>query len=178
MGEWFVSASVTIAFNAALFCVIQPNSGVQVLPVLWRRGVKFGMGDSDDSNESEQQRDLGVMSLYSDRKPTLDDITIDGISNIRTGLNEILMDSKWKVLAFYASEHALLTFSNSPTLYDATVQANDVRVFDKGNEPDLQSVYQAAPQLCVSGRQGVCAGAFARLCYHARYFIERDLAEM
>ncbi|KAF9979277.1 hypothetical protein BGZ73_002546 [Actinomortierella ambigua] len=63
------------------------GSGVQVLPVEWRRQITFGMANEDE----ELQRDLSTPEA-EEGKPTLDDIMPDGVPTIRMLVSDVLMD--------------------------------------------------------------------------------------
>ncbi|KAF9188500.1 hypothetical protein BGZ51_000537 [Haplosporangium sp. Z 767] len=65
-----------------------PNgSGVQVLPVEWRRQIVFGMASEDE----ELQRDLSTPEV-EEGCPTMDDIMLDGVPTIRMLVSDVLMD--------------------------------------------------------------------------------------
>lgn len=68
----------------------RPN-GIQVLPIMWRQDVKFGMAADD---EEGIEADLGTVGV-EDGCPTLDELTLDGVPNIRTVVSDVLMDSKY-----------------------------------------------------------------------------------
>ncbi|KAG0236411.1 hypothetical protein BGW42_003569 [Actinomortierella wolfii] len=63
------------------------GSGVQVLPVEWRRQITFGMANDDE----ELQRDLSTPEA-EEGKPTLEDIMPDGVPTIRMLVSDVLMD--------------------------------------------------------------------------------------
>lgn len=65
----------------------RPN-GIQVLPIMWRQDVKFGMAADD---EEAVEADLGTVGV-EDGCPTLDELTLDGVPNIRTVVSDVLMD--------------------------------------------------------------------------------------
>ncbi|KAF9902954.1 hypothetical protein EC991_004330 [Linnemannia zychae] len=64
------------------------GSGVQVLPVEWRRQIVFGMANDDDEN---LQRDLSTPEA-EEGCPTMDDIMLDGVPTIRMLVSDVLMD--------------------------------------------------------------------------------------
>ncbi|KAF7727293.1 hypothetical protein EC973_007809 [Apophysomyces ossiformis] len=66
----------------------QRSNGIQVLPILWRQDIKFGMA-SDDEDGAEA--DLGMLEA-DDGCPTLDELTLEGVPNIRTVVSDVLMD--------------------------------------------------------------------------------------
>ncbi|KAF8928940.1 hypothetical protein BGZ52_002734, partial [Haplosporangium bisporale] len=63
------------------------GSGVQVLPVEWRRQIVFGMANDDE----ELQRDLSTPEA-EEGCPTMDDIMLDGVPTIRMLVSDVLMD--------------------------------------------------------------------------------------
>lgn len=70
-----------------------PN-GIQVLPILWRNSIIFGV---DDEAEADNESDLGLSSdNIDDGCPTIDEITLDGAPNIRTLVSDVFLDSKKK----------------------------------------------------------------------------------
>lgn len=68
----------------------RPN-GIQVLPILWRKGILFGTDDTDP--DSKLESDIGI-SEDDDGCPTLDEITLEGAPNIRTLVSDVFLDSK------------------------------------------------------------------------------------
>ncbi|KAF8975874.1 hypothetical protein BGZ46_008770 [Entomortierella lignicola] len=62
-------------------------SGVQLLPVEWRRQITFGMANEDE----EIQRDLSRPEA-EESCPTMDDIMLDGVPTIRMLVSDVLMD--------------------------------------------------------------------------------------
>ena len=64
-----------------------PN-GIQVLPILWRKGILFGPEGDDESVESDLGQPNG-----DDGCPTIDEITLDGAPNIRTLVSDVFLDS-------------------------------------------------------------------------------------
>lgn len=66
------------------------SNGILVLPILWRQDIKFGIASDDDESI---EADLGMLGI-DDGCPTLDELTLDGIPNIRTVVSDVLMDSK------------------------------------------------------------------------------------
>ncbi|KAG0272418.1 hypothetical protein BGZ95_011846 [Linnemannia exigua] len=64
------------------------GSGVQVLPVEWRRQIVFGMANDDDE---DLQRDLSTPEA-EEGCPTMDDIMLDGVPTIRMLVSDVLMD--------------------------------------------------------------------------------------
>ncbi|KAF9148725.1 hypothetical protein BG015_009532 [Linnemannia schmuckeri] len=67
---------------------VPSGSGVQVLPVEWRRQIVFGMASDDDE---DLQRDLSTPEA-EEGCPTMDDIMLDGVPTIRMLVSDVLMD--------------------------------------------------------------------------------------
>lgn len=70
------------------------GSGVQVLPVEWRRQIVFGMASDDDE---DLQRDLSTPEA-EEGCPTMDDIMLDGVPTIRMLVSDVLMDGTYSNL--------------------------------------------------------------------------------
>ncbi|CAG8441543.1 8477_t:CDS:10 [Cetraspora pellucida] len=67
----------------------QFGNGIQVIPIHWRQDIKFGI-----ASESEQiQRDLSL-AISEDGQPTLDEITLDCVPNLRMLISDALVDGK------------------------------------------------------------------------------------
>ncbi|KAF9427137.1 hypothetical protein BGZ94_005409 [Podila epigama] len=66
---------------------VSKGSGVQVLPVEWRRQIVFGMANEDE----ELQRDLSKPEA-EEGCPTMEDIMLDGVPTIRMLVSDVLMD--------------------------------------------------------------------------------------
>ncbi|CAO3636676.1 unnamed protein product [Mucor fragilis] len=66
----------------------RPN-GIQVLPILWRKGILFGTDDTE--GDSKRESDIGI-SEDDDGCPTLDEITLEGAPNIRTLVSDVFLD--------------------------------------------------------------------------------------
>ncbi|KAL9537711.1 hypothetical protein MBANPS3_011533 [Mucor bainieri] len=79
-----------LAYPAAVSTTSTPNrtNGIQVLPIMWRQDIKFGMAADD---EEGFEADLGTLGV-EDGCPTLDELTLDGVPNIRTVVSDVLMD--------------------------------------------------------------------------------------
>jgi len=69
------------------------GSGVQVLPVEWRRQIVFGMANEDE----ELQRDLSTPEA-EEGCPTMEDIMLEGVPTIRMLVSDVLMDGKQTLL--------------------------------------------------------------------------------
>ncbi|KAI7892956.1 DDHD domain-containing protein [Mucor mucedo] len=79
--------TLKLTFPAAIAPHTRHN-GIQVLPIMWRQDVKFGMAaDGEEGIEA----DLGTVGV-EDGCPTLDELTLDGVPNIRTVVSDVLMD--------------------------------------------------------------------------------------
>ncbi|KAI7897845.1 uncharacterized protein BX663DRAFT_444322 [Cokeromyces recurvatus] len=81
--------TIKLAYNSAIVTTSTPNkpNGIQILPIMWRQDIKFGMAADDEGYEA----DLGTMGV-DDGCPTLDELTLEGVPNIRTVISDVLMD--------------------------------------------------------------------------------------
>ncbi|KAI9281138.1 DDHD domain-containing protein [Sporodiniella umbellata] len=79
---WPISLSGTKSLDRA--------NGIQVLPILWRNSIVFGV---DEEEESRRESDLGLYSDdVDDGCPTMDEITLDGAPNIRALVSDVFLD--------------------------------------------------------------------------------------
>ncbi|KAI8992096.1 hypothetical protein BDF20DRAFT_811924, partial [Mycotypha africana] len=83
--------TIKTVYNAAISTTSTPNkpNGIQVLPIMWRQDIKFGMAADDEEEGTEA--DLGTVGT-EDGRPTLDELTLDGVPNLRTVVSDVLMD--------------------------------------------------------------------------------------
>lgn len=72
----------------------RPN-GIQFLPVPWRQEIKFGISREEGLQHTEA--DLG-MPDGDDGCPTLEELTVDSVPNIRSLVSNVIMDSKYTLL--------------------------------------------------------------------------------
>lgn len=85
--------SLKTVFNIAMestFTRRKPN-GIQVLPIPWRQEVEFQI--SSQEAEERTEADLGVPG-GDEGRPTLDELTVDSVPNIRTAVSDVIMDSR------------------------------------------------------------------------------------
>lgn len=87
------------------------GSGVQVLPVEWRRQIVFGMANDDE----ELQRDLSTPEA-EEGCPTMDDIMLDGVPTIRMLVSDVLMDGKRDSSFRFGYLHVLNISANDRSL--------------------------------------------------------------
>lgn len=107
-----------LAYPSVIPTTTTPNrpNGIQVLPIMWRQDIKFGMAADD---EDGVEADLGTVGV-EDGCPTLDELTLDGVPNIRTVVSDVLMDgtsANFNLLSCVSYLVSLL----STTLYDAKI---------------------------------------------------------
>ncbi|KAI8138815.1 DDHD domain-containing protein [Fennellomyces sp. T-0311] len=65
------------------------SNGIQVLPIPWRDDIKFGAAFEDEMNGIEA--DLGMRD-GDDGCPTLAELTVDSVPNIRSIVSDVIMD--------------------------------------------------------------------------------------
>ncbi|KAI8338230.1 DDHD domain-containing protein [Chlamydoabsidia padenii] len=82
--------TIKTAYSTGIAATTTPHrsNGILVLPILWRQDIKFGIASDDDESI---EADLGMLGI-DDGCPTLDELTLDGIPNIRTVVSDVLMD--------------------------------------------------------------------------------------
>lgn len=101
----------------------RPN-GIQVLPILWRHEITFGMASDD---EEGVEMDLGMIGA-DDGCPTLDEVTLDGVPNIRLVVSDVLLDGK-----FHCTLQSLISsFPFSAIIPDSKVpRSNDIHYYTR-----------------------------------------------
>lgn len=84
--------TIKASYSTGIAATSTPSraNGILVLPILWRQDLKFGVAGYDDETI---EADLGLLGV-DDGIPTLDDLTLEGIPNIRSVVSDVLMDSK------------------------------------------------------------------------------------
>lgn len=97
----------------------RPN-GIQVLPVMWRQDVKFGMAADD---EDVLEADLGTLGV-EDGCPTLDELTLEGVPNIRTVVSDVLMDVPLYMTPRYREQMTQIIAREINRIYRLFIQRN------------------------------------------------------
>ncbi|KAI8065179.1 DDHD domain-containing protein [Gongronella butleri] len=87
----------------------EPN-GIQVLPILWRKNITFGMAN----NESEA--DMG-MHMDDDGCPTLDEITLDGIPMYRMLVSDVFLDIPLYMTQKYRDQMTIIIIKEINRVY-------------------------------------------------------------
>ncbi|KAI8372006.1 hypothetical protein EDC96DRAFT_439127, partial [Choanephora cucurbitarum] len=95
--------TLKLAFPAVMPVTNRPN-GIQVLPVMWRQDIRFGMAAED---EEGLEADLGMLSV-DDGCPTLDELTLEGVPNIRTVVSDVLLDVPLYMTPRYREQMTLI----------------------------------------------------------------------
>ncbi|KAI9313781.1 DDHD domain-containing protein [Dichotomocladium elegans] len=67
----------------------EKSNGIQFLPVPWRHEIKFGI--SREEGQQQTEADLGEPD-GDDGCPTLDELTVDGVPNIRSIVSDVIID--------------------------------------------------------------------------------------
>ncbi|CEI93880.1 hypothetical protein RMCBS344292_08106 [Rhizopus microsporus] len=71
---------------------LKRSNGIQVLPILWRNSIRLG---AEAELGIERESDMGLSTEgFDDGCPTIDEITLDGVPNIRTLISDVFLDSK------------------------------------------------------------------------------------
>ncbi|RIB17797.1 DDHD domain-containing protein [Gigaspora rosea] len=96
------------------------RSGVQVLPILWREEIKFGMA-ADDENF---QRDLGLPKTVEEGKTTLGEITLDGVPTLRLLISDVLMDVLLYMTPRYREIMINTVTNEANRIYNLFIQRN------------------------------------------------------
>ncbi|KAI7847447.1 DDHD domain-containing protein [Circinella umbellata] len=97
----------------------RPN-GIQVLPVLWRHEITFGVA-SDDQDGVEM--DLGMVGA-DDGHPTLDELTLEGVPNIRLVVSDVLLDVPLYLTQKYRDQMTTIITKEINRVYRLFVQRN------------------------------------------------------
>ncbi|KAL0091653.1 DDHD domain-containing protein [Phycomyces blakesleeanus] len=95
-----------------------PN-GIQVLPVLWRQDIRFGIASDNEGGEA----DLGMLEP-DDGCPTLDELTLDGVPNIRNIVSDVLMDIPLYMTPRYREQMTQTIAKEINRVYKLFVQRN------------------------------------------------------
>ncbi|CAG8825838.1 19211_t:CDS:10, partial [Gigaspora margarita] len=96
------------------------RSGVQVLPILWREEIKFGIA-ADDENF---QRDLGLPKTVEEGKTTLSEITLDGVPTLRLMISDVLMDVLLYMTPRYREIMINTVTNEANRIYNLFIQRN------------------------------------------------------
>ncbi|KAG1466118.1 hypothetical protein G6F56_004752 [Rhizopus delemar] len=98
-----------------------PN-GIQVLPILWRNSIIFGV---DDEAEADNESDLGLSSDNTDDGcPTIDEITLDGAPNIRTLVSDVFLDIPMYLTSRYHDQMIQIVTREINRVYKSFVERN------------------------------------------------------
>jgi hypothetical protein len=111
-----------MAYPAVISTTSTPHrpNGIQVLPIMWRQDIKFGMAADD---EDGVEADLGTIGV-EDGCPTLDELTLEGVPNIRTVVSDVLMDGKQndEFYCVYSAYVCIYIYINiSATVHDTKI---------------------------------------------------------
>ncbi|KAI8376523.1 DDHD domain-containing protein [Radiomyces spectabilis] len=98
----------------------QRSNGIQLLPIMWRQEIKFGMASDD---EEGVETDLGTLGV-DDGCPTLDELTLDGVPNLRTIVSDVLMDIPLYMTPKYRDQMTAILIREINRVYRLFVQRN------------------------------------------------------
>ncbi|KAI8581099.1 hypothetical protein K450DRAFT_234642 [Umbelopsis ramanniana AG] len=109
------------AFPSAIATTSNPSrhNGIQVLPIHWRQDIVFGMASTDESVEA----DLG-MPEADDGPPTLDELTLDGVPNIRMVVSDVLLDIPLYMTPKYRDQMLAIITSEINRVYLLFIKRN------------------------------------------------------
>ncbi|KAI9305263.1 DDHD domain-containing protein [Cunninghamella echinulata] len=93
------------------------DNGIQVLPILWRKDILFGM--ANDSEEGET--DIG-MRCTDDGCPTLDEITLDGAPMYRTLVSDVFLDIPLYMTQKYREQMTIVITNEINRVYNLFIQ--------------------------------------------------------
>ncbi|KAG2176695.1 hypothetical protein INT44_007359 [Umbelopsis vinacea] len=77
----------SFAATVALSSNPKKKNGIQVLPILWRHQIHFGLGNEDEDEKNDMSR-----PDVEEGQPTLEELTIDGVQSIRNIVSDALLD--------------------------------------------------------------------------------------
>ncbi|CAO3702023.1 unnamed protein product [Rhizopus stolonifer] len=114
--------TLKLAYPAVMATTSTPQrpNGIQVLPVMWRQDVKFGMAADD---EDVLEADLGTLGV-EDGCPTLDELTLEGVPNIRTVVSDVLMDVPLYMTPRYREQMTQIIAREINRIYRLFIQRN------------------------------------------------------
>ncbi|KAI7864599.1 DDHD domain-containing protein [Spinellus fusiger] len=97
------------------------TNGIQVLPILWRNEIMFGTQTSSD--EEGKESDLGLPT-DDDISPTLDEITLEGVPNIRMVVSDAFLDIPLYMTHKYRDQMTRAISKQANRIYAAFLQRN------------------------------------------------------
>lgn len=114
--------TLKLAYPAVMSTTSTPQrpNGIQVLPVMWRQDVKFGMAVDD---EEGYEADLGTLGV-EDGCPTLDELTLEGVPNIRTVVSDVLLDVPLYMTPRYREQMTQIIAREINRVYRLFIQRN------------------------------------------------------
>ncbi|CEG81334.1 hypothetical protein RMATCC62417_15549 [Rhizopus microsporus] len=114
--------TLKLAYPAVIATTDTPQrpNGIQVLPIMWRQDVKFGMAADD---EEGCEADLGTVGV-EDGCPTLDELTLEGVPNIRTVVSDVLMDVPLYMTPRYREQMTQIITREINRVYRLFIQRN------------------------------------------------------
>ncbi|KAG0175291.1 hypothetical protein DFQ28_008238, partial [Apophysomyces sp. BC1034] len=94
------------------------KNSIQVLPILWRHEIKFGMASGD---EGRVEADLGAPD-GEDGCPTLDELTLEGVPNIRMVVSDVLLDVPLYMTQKYREQMTIVISQEITRVYKLFVE--------------------------------------------------------
>ncbi|KAG2175583.1 hypothetical protein INT43_001230 [Umbelopsis isabellina] len=111
--------SLKTAFPHTAAGATNRTNGIQVLPIHWRQDIVFGMASEEEGVEA----DLG-MPEADDGQPTLAELTLDGVPNIRTVVSDVLLDIPLYMTPKYRDQMMAIITKEINRVYQLFIQRN------------------------------------------------------
>ncbi|CAO3623533.1 unnamed protein product [Cunninghamella blakesleeana] len=96
------------------------SNGIQVLPILWRKDISFGMANDSENNSSET--DIGMRCTTDDGCPTLEEITLDGAPMYRTLVSDVFLDIPLYMTQKYREQMTIVITNEINRVYNLFIE--------------------------------------------------------
>ncbi|KAI8341757.1 DDHD domain-containing protein [Chlamydoabsidia padenii] len=105
----------------------QRDNGIQVLPILWRQSITFGMASDEEGAEA----DMGMRG-GEDGCPTLDEITLQGIPMYRMLVSDVFLDIPLYMTQKYRDQMTVIITNEINRVYDLFIERNPEFIKNNG----------------------------------------------
>ncbi|ORZ20251.1 DDHD domain-domain-containing protein, partial [Absidia repens] len=95
------------------------DNGIQVLPILWRKSITFGMASDEEGAEA----DMGMRG-GEDGCPTLDEITLEGIPMYRMLVSDVFLDIPLYMTQKYRDQMTVIITNEINRVYKLFIERN------------------------------------------------------